>query len=311
MTETTDDTPMELPPPLADQTGYLLHRTFLYATGLASGEFPHGHGPKEVAVLGALKVAGPCSQREIADRLGVNRTMMVKLMDELERDGLVERRRNPVDRRSYALQLTREGEKTLQRLAPLMDRTDARITARLEPKEQRRLKELLRALLPQDLQIPDALADRTGFLVSKTHNMHREQGNEALAKAGIDVRDYGVMTALDDRPSSQQDIARLFGVSGTLVVQIVDGLEERGLVERGRNPDDRRSYVLHLTEAGREALARGGQELADVLPALVAPIGADGAAALRGLLRKLLGARELSEGRDRSLPEGATPRPAT
>jgi DNA-binding MarR family transcriptional regulator len=310
MTERTDDTPMELPPPLADQTGYLLHRTFLVAAGFASGEYPHSHGPREVAVLGTLKVMGPCSQREIAERLGVNQTMMVKLMDDLERQGLVERRRNPVDRRSYALQLTDEGVKALERLEPHADRAESRLTARLEPAERRRLNELLRTLLSPALAVPDDLAERTGFLVGKIHFMHREAGNRALAPVGIDVRDFGTMTTIADRPSSQQDIARMLGVSGTLVVQIVDALERRGLVERRRNPDDRRSYVLQLTEAGRKTLESAGEQLADVIPALTAPIGEDAAAELRRLLRKLLGA-EISADRDRSRPEGAIPRPAT
>jgi DNA-binding MarR family transcriptional regulator len=290
MTERTDDPPIELPPPLADQTGYLLHRTFLVASGFASGEYPHSHGPREVAVLGALKVMGPCSQREIAERLGVNRTMMVKLMDDLERQGLVERRRNPVDRRSYALQLTDEGERTLERLEPHAARTESRLTARLDPAERRRLNELLRAGLRKDFEVPDDLAERTGFLIGKSHFLHREIGNQALAPVGIDVRDFGTMTAIADRPSSQQDIARMLGVSGTLVVQIVDALERRGLVERRRNPDDRRSYVLQLTEAGRKTLERGGEQVAGVVPELTAPIGEEGAAELRRLLRKLLGA---------------------
>ena len=43
----------------------------------------------------------------------------------------------------------------------------------------------------------------------------------------------------------------------TRMVFLVDELEQRGLVERRRNPADRRSYALYLTDQGRAKLARG------------------------------------------------------
>lgn len=49
-----------------------------------------------------------------------------------------------------------------------------------------------------------------------------------------------------------KDLALKMGVTtGTLTV-MVDNLEKKGLVKRTRNPEDRRSYVIVLTEKGRE-----------------------------------------------------------
>ena len=48
------------------------------------------------------------------------------------------------------------------------------------------------------------------------------------------------------------------GVNATRMVFLVDELEKLGLVERRRNPDDRRSHALYLTDQGRAALARSG-----------------------------------------------------
>ena len=54
---------------------------------------------------------------------------------------------------------------------------------------------------------------------------------------------------------SQVALARLMDVEGPTLVQAVDRLEECGLIERLRRVDDRRSYALHITSAGRKVLA--------------------------------------------------------
>ena len=47
------------------------------------------------------------------------------------------------------------------------------------------------------------------------------------------------------------------------MTRIVDGLEERGLLKRERNADDRRVFDLALTEAGRDAAERGRGQVVD------------------------------------------------
>src|SRR6202161_199550 len=49
---------------------------------------------------------------------------------------------------------------------------------------------------------------------------------------------------------SQQALARTLGTPPSRLVLLIDGLEERGLIERRRNPDDRRHHAVHLTGAG-------------------------------------------------------------
>jgi DNA-binding MarR family transcriptional regulator len=61
------------------------------------------------------------------------------------------------------------------------------------------------------------------------------------------------------------------------------------MVERRRDPADRRSNALVVTALGREALVAARGKLDAATAELVAPIGAAGDAELRGLLRKLLG----------------------
>lgn len=87
---------------------------------------------------------------------------------------------------------------------------------------------------------------------------------------------------------SQSALARAVGVERATLGQTVDGLVRRDLVERRPNPDDRRAWALHPSEAGTAFVAR-------LLPAIeaheaellgrLAPREAD---QLRDLLRKFV-----------------------
>ncbi|WP_448852733.1 MarR family winged helix-turn-helix transcriptional regulator [Corynebacterium sp. 335C] len=70
------------------------------------------------------------AQRELGDALGVDRSDMVRLVDSLEKSGLVERTRDPRDRRRRLITLTPDGEKARRRLRRrLADAEDAVLAA--------------------------------------------------------------------------------------------------------------------------------------------------------------------------------------
>jgi DNA-binding MarR family transcriptional regulator len=277
---------------LEDYTGYLLRLAHTHATRTAAACMPGGPHPRVFAVLSVLADAGPLSQQRLAERLRVNRTLMVGVADELEREGFVERRRDPLDRRSYALHITPAGAVALERHAADAARADAALTERLDDAERARLNALLLALVTHDPErlVPEPLADRTGFLISVAHLTTRDRANDLLRPHGIVVRDVGLMSIIDAHgPSSQQALARRLSVSPTMITQIVDEAEARGLVARRRNPDDRRSYLVSLTPAGERKLAEG-RRIADAMGREIAePLGPEGDRELRALLRKLTG----------------------
>jgi DNA-binding MarR family transcriptional regulator len=100
--------------------------------------------------FGALSIihrAGPMSQQTLGEMLGKDRTSIVAVVDELEAEGLVERRRNPADRRAYALEVTQRGADWLERARPVLLRAEDQLLAELEPEERRRLIELLQRVL--------------------------------------------------------------------------------------------------------------------------------------------------------------------
>src|SRR5260370_14119588 len=84
--------------------------------------------------------------------------------------------------------------------------------------------------------------------------------SKRLAPLGLEPRHFGMLTRLAaNEGRSQQAIGELMGLNPTRMVILVDELEKVGLVERRRNPADRRSHALYLTAAGREKLREAQQ----------------------------------------------------
>ena len=279
-----------LPASLAGQIGYLLRRAYVRAEETAREVLPRHRHAKEFAVLTVLDALAPSSQHRLAERLGVHPTIMVKVVDGLEQEGLVARSRDPADRRQYALSLTPAGRRELEALEPDVTRADAEITRRLAPPERERLLALLTAVLEPDVAaLPDSVRTRVGFLVVRAYHTLRRLGSQAMADLGVEPRHFAALTVLTELGGgSQRQLAGALGVSEPMVVEVIDGLLDRGLVSRERNPSDRRSYRLSLTEVGRATHAEAESAIRAVARRFTAPIGEEGEAELRGLLRTLL-----------------------
>ncbi len=72
---------------------------------------------------------------------------MTQVVDDLERLGLAERRRNPADRRSYTVTMTPEGKRVLARRAEELAAATAEIAAPIGEAGDRELRPLLRKLV--------------------------------------------------------------------------------------------------------------------------------------------------------------------
>ena len=70
-----------------------------------------------------------CSQRSLADRLGILPSRIVVLIDELEAMELVRRERSPTDRRNYRLALTLKGQRVWQQVSKLASAHEEEICA--------------------------------------------------------------------------------------------------------------------------------------------------------------------------------------
>jgi DNA-binding MarR family transcriptional regulator len=268
---------------LIDHTGYLLRVAYDQAHRAKVEAMPDAAHPRDFSLLVGLLTTGPISQQQLAEKMRVNRTLVVGIVDELERRGWVERRRDSADRRSYRLHVTPAGEAAVAEMEPRVKEASATMSARLSAAERARLNERLRDLIAAEGRlIPPPLADLTGFLVVQAHFLARDRANEAFRDLPIEIRHYGVLVALDELgPAPQQALTGAMHLSATMVTQIVDDLERRGLVERRRNPADRRSYTVTTTAEGERVLTRGR--------AAAENIAIPDDDELRVLLRKLLG----------------------
>ena len=102
-----------------------------------------------------------------------------------------------------------------------------------------------------------AAETRPGLLLGRLGSVLRDVADERLRDLGLDGRDYSILAILAvDGPDSQFQLAGLIGTAPGVIVSAIDGLESDGLVERTRDPADRRRTVVTLTAAGRRKLAR-------------------------------------------------------
>jgi DNA-binding MarR family transcriptional regulator len=73
-----------------------------------------------------------------------------------------------------------------------------------------------------------------------------------LAKEKLAPRHAGILRILNSTPAiTQQKLATILGLVASRLVVFVDEMEERGLIERRENPDDRRRYASRKKDARR------------------------------------------------------------
>jgi DNA-binding MarR family transcriptional regulator len=141
--------------------------------------------------------------------------------------------------------------------------------------------------------------ERTGiaFLLAQLGSYAAERFGEQASALDFTRPQAGLLRLIGREPGqSQQAVARRLGTPPSRLVALVDGLEQRGLVERRRNPGDRRNYALHLTAAGEQAMADLSRVAADHDAAISAPLTEAERTELSKLLAKLAAAHGLLPG---------------
>jgi DNA-binding MarR family transcriptional regulator len=115
------------------------------------------------------------------------------------------------------------------------------------------------AQTPADLSAEDAALPavhaRLGYLLKHAQQRLAEFTAPALAPFGITGRELAVLMSIDDlTPLSQQDVADRLGVDRTTMVTLIDGLEDKELVVRRPDAEDRRRNVVVLTGRGQATM---------------------------------------------------------
>ncbi len=135
---------------LADDLGWGLgtvFRAYVNAAHAAVADLPGG--PRGYQVLSAAAQGTVGSQLALAQHLGVDRTVMTYLLDDLEAVGLIERRPDPADRRARRIVATRKATKLLAALDERLQTAEARLLSPLDPTARESFRAQVRVLATQ------------------------------------------------------------------------------------------------------------------------------------------------------------------
>jgi DNA-binding MarR family transcriptional regulator len=98
---------------------------------------------RHVIALTLLRDLGEQNQSDLSATLGMDATNVVALLNELEADDLVQRRRSSQDRRRHTVALTAAGRARLEEIENLLTGVEQRVLEPLTPEEQQTLYTLL------------------------------------------------------------------------------------------------------------------------------------------------------------------------
>src|SRR4051812_36183027 len=150
---------------LLAQLGTHAHRRF--AERLAPLELH----PRHFGLLSHLAASEGQSQQALSIALGIHRSAVVALVDDLEHRGLAERRRDPVDRRAYTLYLTPAGRDVLADLERVADERDVELLSALDASERSQLISLLQRV-----------AESEGLAAGVHPNLNPQEGDDRGGK---------------------------------------------------------------------------------------------------------------------------------
>jgi DNA-binding MarR family transcriptional regulator len=136
--------------------------------------------------------------------------------------------------------------------------------------------EISQAPSASPLRLPDELLQKSGFLMIRLAMGFKARALQTLEAAGYSQHNYSVLALLGEHPRKvQATIAEALAVDPSQLVGILDALEERGLIQRQRDPTDRRRHVVTLTAKGRTELVRLRKKIDQLEDEMFAPLDDD------------------------------------
>jgi len=129
-----------------------------------------------------------------------------------------------------------------------------------------------------------------GVLFFRLSRASGEGLGDALATIDMRASEFAILHQLYDAgPISQQALGRALRIHASNLVALIDELEANGSVIRRRDPDDRRRYLLELTDEGVRRLAKAETAAGGAEAEMLAPLTAAERERLRRYLTKLAG----------------------
>jgi DNA-binding MarR family transcriptional regulator len=143
--------------------------------------------------------------------------------------------------------------------------------------------------------LPAELVQSTGFLLGRLGMSLKMETMESFEQAGFSAYQYAILALLEEGArTTQAAIAKALQYDPSQLVAHLDGLEEHGLIERRRDPNDRRRQMVSMTAAGRRQLASFRKLAQKIEDEFLAPLDEDERAALHELLLRVAAHRDSS-----------------
>jgi DNA-binding MarR family transcriptional regulator len=113
--------------------------------------------------------------------------------------------------------------------------------------------------------MPVDTVDQLGFLLALHGQVMNVRMRQALGVTGLSPRHASALVRLARAgATSQQALLEILAVDPSALVAILNDLEGDGLVQRQRDPSDRRRHIVEITEAGRRAVCAVDRAVAEV-----------------------------------------------
>jgi MarR family transcriptional regulator, lower aerobic nicotinate degradation pathway regulator len=143
--------------------------------------------------------------------------------------------------------------------------------------------------IPRSLpRLPEELVASSTFLLKRLGFAAKERSLAAYEQTGLHPYHHAILMVLDERShETQGSIADALGYDRGQLVGLLDDLEERGLVQRRRDPNDRRRHLVTLTPEGARTLRRLRALARELEDDFLAPLGDEDREAFHVLLLRL------------------------
>ena len=124
---------------------------------------------------------------------------------------------------------------------------------------------------PGTKQFSDVFDDRgrtVPWMARTIHRLYDAQAQKILDQENIAIAYWYYLRVLAERGElNQLELSKRVGIASTTAVPALDNLEKRGLVQRNRDPNDRRKYFVSLQDKGRRMVDEMLPELTNMISA--------------------------------------------
>jgi MarR family transcriptional regulator for hemolysin len=126
-------------------------------------------------------------------------------------------------------------------------------------------------LVPAEKQPYEVFDDRgrtIPWMARTVHRLYDAQAQKILDKENIAIAYWYYLRVLAERGElNQLELSKRVGIASTTAVPALDNLEKRGLVQRNRDPNDRRKYFVSLMGEGQRLVDELLPELTEMISA--------------------------------------------